>query len=136
MISPFVGLGCGSLLIKNVSRDRRLFSEYWGNGLMMTLVSGSILTFLAMGLCRVVLPRSIPMLVIALISISDLIFMKLLDMGAWAFQSVERLSGNAKLNVLASLTRLIGIAGLALQFLIPALWPGQRFTWRDQLWRQ
>jgi O-antigen/teichoic acid export membrane protein len=40
--------------------------------------------------------------------------MKLLDMAAWAFQSVERLSGNAKLNVLASLTRLIGIGGLAL----------------------
>ena len=114
VMSPFVGLGYGSLLIKNVSRDRRLFSEYWGNGLMMTLVSGSILTFLAMAVCRLVLPRSIPMLVIVLISVSDLIFMKLLDMGAWAFQSVERLSGNAQLNVLASLTRLIGIAGLAL----------------------
>ena len=47
VMSPFVGLGYGSLLIKNVSRDRRLFSEYWGNGLMMTIVSGSVLTFLA-----------------------------------------------------------------------------------------
>ena len=114
VISPFVGLGYGALLIKNVSRDRRLFSEYWGNGLMMTLVSGSVLTFLAVAFCRLVLPRSIPLLVIALISVSDLIFMKLLDMGTWAFQSVERLSGNAQLNVLVSLTRLIGIAGLAL----------------------
>jgi O-antigen/teichoic acid export membrane protein len=35
-------------------------------------------------------------------------------MGAWAFQSVERLSGNAQLNVLAGLTRLFGIVGLAL----------------------
>ncbi|MGA2074195.1 MAG: oligosaccharide flippase family protein [Terriglobia bacterium] len=114
VISPFVGLGCGSLLIKNVARDRRLFSEYWGNGLMMTLVSGSVFTVLAMALCRLVLPRSIPVLVIALISVSDLIFVKLLDMGALAFQSVERLSGNAQLNVLLSLTRLFGIAGLAL----------------------
>ena len=114
VMSPFVGLGCGILLIKNVSRDKRLFSEYWGNGLMITLVSGSVLTFLAMAICRLVLPRSIPMQVIVLISISDLIFIKLLDMAAWAFQSVERLSGNAKLNVLASMTRLIGIAGLAL----------------------
>lgn len=114
VISPFVGLGYGFLLIKNVARDRNLFSEYWGNGLMMTLVSGSVLTFLAMALCRLVLPRSIPMLVITLISVSDLIFVKFLDMGAWAFQSVERLSGNAQLNVLVSLTRLIGIASLAL----------------------
>ena len=113
VISPFVGLGCGGLLVKNVSRDRRLFSEYWGNGLMMTLVSGGVLTFLAILLCWLVLPRSIPMLVITLIAVSDLIFVKLLDMGVWAFQSVERLSGNAKLNVLGSLTRLIGIGGLA-----------------------
>src|SRR5579864_8643360 len=54
VISPFVGLGCGALLIKNVSRDRRLFSEYWGNGLIITLVSGSILTFLAITVCRLV----------------------------------------------------------------------------------
>src|SRR5579862_8152136 len=118
-ISPFVGLGCGLLLIKNVSRDRRLFPEYWGNGLLMTFVSGTVMTFLAMAICRLVLPRSIPMLVITLISISDLIFIKFLDMGAWAFQSVERLSGNAKLNVIASLTRLIGIAVLAHTVLHP-----------------
>jgi len=80
----------------------------------MTTVSGSVLTILAMAICRLVLPRSIPMLVIVLISVSDLIFVRLLDMGAMAFQSVERLSGNAKLNVLASLTRLVGIAGLSL----------------------
>ncbi len=113
VISPFVGLGCGGLLIKNVSRDRLLFSEYWGNGLLITLVSGSVLTFFAVLFCRLLLPRSIPMLVITLISVSDLIFVKLLDMGAWAFQSVERLSRNAQLNVLVGLTRLIGIASLA-----------------------
>jgi O-antigen/teichoic acid export membrane protein len=121
VISPFVGLGYGSLLIKNVSRDRLLFSEYWGNGLMMTLVSGSVLTVLAMALCRLALPRSIPMLVIVLLSISDLIFMKLLEMGTWAFQSVESLSGNARLNVLASLTRLFGIGGLALTVSHPSV---------------
>jgi O-antigen/teichoic acid export membrane protein len=121
VISPFVGLGCGLLLIKNVSRDRRLFSEYWGNGLLMTLVSGAVLTCFAMIICRLVLPPSIPMMVIVLISVSDLIFVKFLDMGAWAFQSVERLSGNARLNVLASLTRLAGIAGLAIAISHPGV---------------
>ena len=33
--------------------------------------------------------------------------------GTWAFQSVERLSGITELNVVVSLTRLFGIAGLA-----------------------
>src|ERR1035438_9602930 len=77
VMSPFVGLGCGLLLIKNVSRDRQLFSEYLGNGLLITLVSGVVLTCFAMIVCRVILPRSIPMLVIVLISASDLIFLKL-----------------------------------------------------------
>ncbi|HXW14591.1 MAG TPA: oligosaccharide flippase family protein [Terriglobia bacterium] len=121
VISPFVGLGCGGLLIKNVARDRRLFREYWGNGLFITLVSGCGLTMLTMAVCRLALPRSIPMLAISLISISDLIFMKLLDMAAWAFQGVERLSGNARLNVLASLTRLAGIAGLSLTISRPGV---------------
>ena len=121
VMSPFVGLGYGFLLIKNVSRDRRLFREYWGNSLVMTTVSGSLLTFLAMTICRLVLPHSIPMLVIVFISVSDLIFVRLLDMGAMAFQSVERLSGNAKLSVLISLTRLVGIAGLALGFSHPGV---------------
>jgi O-antigen/teichoic acid export membrane protein len=114
VMSPFVGLGCGGLLIKNVSRDRRLFAEYWGNGLIMTLVTGSLLTVFTTAICRLALPRSIPIPVIVLISASDLIFMKFLELGAWAFQSVERLSRNPRLNVLASLTRLIGIAVLAL----------------------
>jgi O-antigen/teichoic acid export membrane protein len=121
VMSPFVGLGCGLLLIKNVSRERRLFAEYWGNGLFMTVVSGSVLTFVAMTVCRLVLPRSIPTPVIVLLSISDLIFVKLLDVGAWAFQSVERLSGNAQLNVLVSLTRLAGIMGLAFAIPHPAV---------------
>jgi O-antigen/teichoic acid export membrane protein len=114
IISPFVGMGCGPLLIKNVARDRRLFSEYWGNGLLLTLASGGVFTALTVALCQLVLPRAIPVLVIALISASDIIFVKLLDLGASAFQGVERLSGNAQLNVLLSLTRLFGIVGLAL----------------------
>jgi O-antigen/teichoic acid export membrane protein len=121
VISPYVGLGCGGLLVKNVARDRRLFSEYWGNGLVMTLVSGSALTFLAMAICRLVLPPSIPMPVIVLLSVSDLIFWKLTELGAWAFQSVERLSGHAQLNALFSLTRLAGIAGLALAVAHPGV---------------
>ena len=121
VISPFVGLGCGALLIKNVARERPLFREYWGNGLLMTFVSGCVLTLLTIGICRLILPRSIPMLAITLISISDLVFVKLLDIAACTFQAVERLSGNAQLNVLVSLTRLLGIASLALSVSHPGV---------------
>jgi O-antigen/teichoic acid export membrane protein len=121
VISPFVGLGSGNLLIKNVARDARLFHEYWGNGLLMTLLSGLALTSIAVSLCRVVLPHTIPLMAIFLLAISDLIFVKFLDMAAWAFQGFERLSNTAALNVLVSLTRLVGIAGLALRMSHPSM---------------
>src|ERR1700722_16914892 len=114
VLSPFVGLGCGSLLIKNVARDRRVFPDYWGNGLFMTVVSGLASVALVIGVCKVLLPKGIPLQVIVCVCISDLIFVKLLDVAAWAFQSFEMFSQNAQLNVLISMARLTGIVGLAL----------------------
>ncbi len=39
ILSPFSGLGVGNILIKNVSKNRALFSYYWGNALFMISVS-------------------------------------------------------------------------------------------------
>jgi O-antigen/teichoic acid export membrane protein len=114
IISPFVGIGGGNLLVKNVARDSTLFPIYWGNGLFTTFVSGVFLMASVMALCRLMLPKEIPMIVIVLVGISDLLFVRILDLAAWAFQGCEKLSKNAQLNVLISLSRLVGIASLAL----------------------
>jgi O-antigen/teichoic acid export membrane protein len=112
-ISPFAGLGSGNLLVKNVARNKSLLQAYWGNGLLMTISTGLLLLAIVLGVSRALLPHSIPLIVVGLIGVSDLFFVKVLDLAAWAFQSREVLSHNAQLNVLISLTRLIGIAGLA-----------------------
>src|SRR5882672_8542106 len=39
-ISPFDGLGRGSLLVKTIPREQRLFHDSCRNGLLLTLVSG------------------------------------------------------------------------------------------------
>ena len=121
LISPFVGLGSGNLLIKNVARKQELFAEYWGNALLATVVSGLLLVAFAISSSLALLPRSIPFTAILCISVSDLIFVKLIDVAAFAFQAFEMLSKNAHLNVLISLTRLTGIAGLALLVRHPAM---------------
>ena len=121
VVSPFVGIGTGNLLVKNVARDQNVFVDYWGNGLLMTLVSGVLFMGIVCALSIEVLPRSSPFLVIALISASDLIFVKLLDMAAWAFQSFEMLAQNAQLNVLITFTRLVGIAALAVTVSHPTI---------------
>jgi len=110
IVSPFVGNGCGCLMIKNVARDRSLFAEYWGNALLMTFVSGAALMVGVTAACLALLPNSIPPVVVIVVVASDLLVYRFVEVAAWAFQSVEMLGGTAYLNVFASFTRLGGIA--------------------------
>lgn len=88
ILAPFASLGGGNLLIKNVSRNRGLFSEYWGNALFMIFVSGLVLIILVLCVAPFFLPKTIPILLILLVSITDLIFTRLLDTAGQAFQAV------------------------------------------------
>src|SRR5579862_1072434 len=40
IFSPFIGLGCGNLIVKNVARNRELLDEYFGNGVLMVFATG------------------------------------------------------------------------------------------------
>jgi O-antigen/teichoic acid export membrane protein len=113
ILSPFVGFGGGNLLVKNVAQDKKLFAVYWGNLLFMTLTSGLAATAFVIAVARLVLPPSIPLLVIVLVSLADLIFSRLVECAAFAFQAIERLDVTAQLKIWAALTRLMGIALLA-----------------------
>ena len=77
-LSPFVGFGGSDLLIKNVARDRRYFPVYRGNLLFMTLASGLASIAFVIAVARLVLPPSIPLLVIVLVSLAELIFNRLI----------------------------------------------------------
>jgi O-antigen/teichoic acid export membrane protein len=112
IVAPFSTMGFGNLLIKNVSRDRTLFPEYWGNSLLMTAASGAILLGLVAALARFLLPASIPVTVVLLVAFSDLLAARFTDVAALAFQGLEQMNWTAKINVLLSLVRLAA-AGLA-----------------------
>lgn len=106
---PFVGLGYGNLLIKNVSRDHSCFAAYWGNGLLLTVASGSFLTITLVSLSHLLLPSGIGQLMITLVAASDLIFMKITELAGYSFQARENLRNTAGLNVVTSLSRLVGL---------------------------
>lgn len=108
IVAPFATLGTGNLLVKNVSRDPSLFAEYWGNALLMTFVSGIPLLGLILSISRFVLPASIPWSLILLISISDLLFFRICDVAAQAFQATDQLRYTAKLSLLPNVLRFIG----------------------------
>jgi O-antigen/teichoic acid export membrane protein len=109
IFSPFVALGSGSLMIKNVARNRELLDEYFGNGVLMTLMTGLTGVAIVIIICRWTLPSSIGMAIIVMIALADLVCYRLIFMAAWAFQSVEMLGRTAQLYVLVSAARLIGI---------------------------
>ncbi|MFM1651721.1 oligosaccharide flippase family protein [Brevibacillus sp. B_LB10_24] len=114
IFAPFSTWGTGNLLVKHVSRDKGVFPQYWGNALAMTVISGVLLTLLTGIVAQFTLPVFVSPLLILAISVSDLIFYRLLDVSSQAFQAFERLKRTAQLQVFLSLARLVGAAALAL----------------------
>ena len=90
IVSPFVGVGIETLLLKNVAKDRHLLPEYWGNALWMVLVTGiSLMSGLAL-VTPIVLPSISPILVL-LVAVSDLIFGSITNIAIRAFQAVDQI---------------------------------------------
>jgi O-antigen/teichoic acid export membrane protein len=110
ILSPFVGFGSGNLIVQNVSRDRALLDECFGNGVVMILATGLLGVGTVIAICRWMLPASIPLVVILMVALADLIFYRQILLVAGAFQALERLDKTAQLNVMISSSRFIGIA--------------------------
>lgn len=113
ILAPFATLGSGNLLIKNVSRNRAVFREYWGNSLLMTFVFGLVLTVIVLLIAPITLPKAIPLLLVFLVAVTDLIFYRILATAGQAFQAVLWLGKTAQLNILPNVTRLIAAFALA-----------------------
>jgi O-antigen/teichoic acid export membrane protein len=105
---PFGALGRGSLLIQNVSRDRRTFPSMWGAALLTTLSCGSVLIGLTLVLSSIALPAVIPLRLILLVAASDIIGLNIITISGQAFLAFEKLNWMATINVLISASRLIG----------------------------
>ena len=118
IVSPFVGVGIETLLLKNVAKDRHLFREYWGNALWMVLVTGIGL----MGLLAIVGPIALPAispLLIGLVAVSDLIFGSITNIAIRAFQAVDRLNISAQINIVVMFMKVLAAFSLMYFFAQP-----------------
>jgi O-antigen/teichoic acid export membrane protein len=111
IVSPFVGVGTSNLIIRNVAHDPRSFSRSWGNGLLVTLVSGAAALALVLS-CVLLLPADVRWTVLFLVAAADLVFGRIVDFCGFAFSSVDRFGATAQLNMWISLSRLIGLGAL------------------------
>lgn len=119
ILSPFASLGTGNLLIQEVARDRDAFPVRWGNCLLITCLSGAAFCAIAAGLARIVLPLSFPSTLVLCIAIADLLFVRLLDISAMAFQALEQLHMTAWFSLALTVSRLAAAAVLLLVFSHP-----------------
>ena len=106
ILAPFASLGSGNLLIRAVAQDRSAFSQRWGDALMFTGISGTVLTVVGVAAARFVLPNSIANMMLVNICVADLIFARLLDLTGMAFQSIEMLHMTAWFSLSLTLSRL------------------------------
>lgn len=113
ILAPFVGLGTNNLIVRNVARDKESFSTSWGNGLLVTFVTGVILLAIVSS-CRFLLPKSIHSDVLLLVALADLILARVTDLCGFALGAVERFRVGAQINASSSLARLIGLCCLVI----------------------
>ncbi len=111
LLGPFSGLGTPNLFIKNVRSGKRAAALCWGNGILLTVLSGALLTALAVGLSLLLQLKTAPFAVL-LICVADMVFMKVTELAAFGFSACDRMKQTSIQNVVVSLLRLAGIVAL------------------------
>jgi O-antigen/teichoic acid export membrane protein len=111
LLGPFSGLGTPNLFIKNVRSGKRQAAICWGNGILLTVVSGMLLSLLGLGI-SMLLPLHTSPFVVMMVCISDLVFLKLTELAAFGFTALDRMKQTSIQSVVVSLLRLCGISAL------------------------
>jgi O-antigen/teichoic acid export membrane protein len=116
IIYPFVGLGTEILMLKNVAKNRSLFAIYWGNSILVTLITGAVLITLLGLLAPLLLNPSISPLAILIVAVSDLIFTSITSLAGRAFQAVDQLNISAKISVFIMFNKVLAAIALLIFF--------------------
>ena len=111
LLGPFSGMGTPNLFIKHVRSQNRAAEVCWGNGILLTLVSGTLLCLLATWLSRL-LQLKTTALVVLTVCLADMVLLKITELAASGFTASGHMKQTSIQNVVASLLRLAGIAGL------------------------
>jgi O-antigen/teichoic acid export membrane protein len=118
---PFSGLGTGEIMLRNVARNPRLFSQAWGYALSTTALSSFVITGFLIVISRPLLPHSSSISAICALAISDLFCFRVVSISWQAFMAFSRMRETAYLNLVPSVLRLIAALALSVLFAHPNL---------------
>ncbi len=111
LLGPFSGIGTQNLFVKNVRSGRRIAAVCWGNGILLTVLSGTLFSALAVGF-SFLLRLKTALLVGMTVCLADLVFLKVTELAAFGFAAMDRMKQTSMQNVVVSSLRLAGIVGL------------------------
>ena len=112
-LSPLVGLGFGTVLVKEVSRAPHAFPGYWAKAIQAVAVSAPIMAAGVFLLAYILLPIGGYWLVVILIAGAELVAMPFVTVGSQAYQAHEQLGRTMFNHVQMNLARFAAIAILA-----------------------
>ena len=113
IFSPFAGLSSGNLFLQGVRSGASTAAVYWGNGLLLTAISGTLLSGMVL-LVSAVFHFNFNLFAFFAVCLSDLILMRVLDLASFGFAATQHMRQSAIQSVLLSALRCAGIAGLTL----------------------
>lgn len=104
---PYATWGAGDILVKNVSRNKKMFSEYWGSALLSITIFGSIFFLVTLFLYYLLLAEQVSVWPVIWLGLSELFFLRIIDTSMQAYQAFERLSRTALIQSGFGLIRLL-----------------------------
>jgi O-antigen/teichoic acid export membrane protein len=111
LLGPFSGLGTANLFIKNVRSGKREASVCWGNGILLSVLSGILLSCVGVGLSALLHLKTVP-LVVTIVCVADLVLLKVTELAAFGFAAMDQMKQTSVQSVVVSLLRLGGIVTL------------------------
>ena len=109
ILIPFASWGSEQIIIQNVSRQRSLFRESWGTGILKTLIFGSLFTSLILIVYSFFPIPGISIQVVFVVALANLIFLRLNDLVRDSFVGIGMLDHTAKIMFLVSVNRFFGV---------------------------
>jgi len=104
---PYATWGAGDILVKNVSRNRKTFGEFWGSALLSILIFGSVFFILALFCYSLLLADKVSIVPVVLLCLSELFFLRIIDTTIQAYQAFELMSRTALVQFVFGLIRLL-----------------------------
>lgn len=111
LLSQYSALGSGMILLREVSRDKKQFQQYWSNVIVTSITVGSLCVAVYAYFGKwMVGPASAS--IIVLVAIGECTCARLAEGAGQAFQAFEQLKLTAALTSITNITRLGAAAGM------------------------